>query len=79
MRNEDTAKIVEVLDTLLGSFNISDMNKLKEVHQNGWKEFLNGNMNSQLAANKAQKAQVTEIVEALPENVVQLIMNAIGN
>lgn len=78
MRNEDTAKIVAVLDVLISSLNISDMDKIKEVHQNGWKEFLNGSLSSQLIANKAQSEQLTAIVEALPENVVELVINEIN-
>lgn len=71
-------KICEVLGAILNSFNMSEMNKLKQQHENGWKEYLNGNRNSQLAADQEMTKVITDLVNGLESVRVEYILKAIN-
>ncbi len=75
---DERKKICEVLGAILNSFNMSEMIKLKQQHENGWKEYLNGNSNSQLAADKEMTKVITDIVNGLDPVRVEYILKAIN-
>lgn len=79
MKNENTVKITNIVNAVISALNISDMRKLSEVHQEGWKEFLNGSASSQLAADRKAEKVIAEIVEAMPESSINYLMRQIDN
>lgn len=79
MQNENTVKISNIINAFIGALNISDMRKLSEVHQDGWKEFLNGSASSQLAADRKAEEAIKAIVEAMPESSIDHVMRQINN
>lgn len=62
MKSED---IIVVIDAFVSSLNISEINKLKQAHENCWKEFLNGNNTSQLESAKQQTVVIEKLVNEL--------------
>jgi len=75
---DERIKICEVLGAILNSFNMSEINKLKQQHENGWKEYLNGNRNSQLAADQEMTKVITDLVNGLDPVRVEYILKAIN-
>jgi len=75
---DERIKICEVLGAILNSFNMSEMVKLKQQHENGWKEYLNGNRNSQLAADQEMTKVITDLVNGLDQVRVEYILKAIN-
>lgn len=75
---DERKKICEVLGAILNSFNMSEMIKLKQQHENGWKEYLNGNRNSQLAADQEMTKVITDLVNGLEPVRVKYILDQIN-
>ena len=58
--------------------NISEFNKLQEVHRNGWKEYMNGSKSSQAQAERDKESVIAALVSELDETRISYITKLIN-
>lgn len=75
---QDRIKIATVLSAIVDSLNISEFNKLQEVHRNGWKEYMNGSKSSQAQAERDKESVIAALVSELDETRISYITKLIN-
>lgn len=70
------AVIEQVLIRVLSASRLSQVRSITTAHENTWKEFLNGNKNSQLAADQKMADVIKQAVAELDEKAINYITDA---
>jgi hypothetical protein len=69
--------IEQVLVRVLSASRLTQVRNITAAHENTWKEYLNGNKNSQLIADEKLADVIKQAIAELDDNAIKYITEAI--
>ena len=65
MSDKSVNMLTPIIAAFIRSCNVSDMNKVQSAHLESWKQYLNGNKNSQLQSDTDMEKAIREVLSSM--------------